>query len=1036
MKTEFPYGQKTDAYLNVKEAAKEPWRGVTAWVQGSPYLVIDKNRESFVIEGENGNVHTLDGFEKWEPATEQSALVAASRVDGSPFVYGARVGLHTVGNLIYFEKEWSARIEDSNKALPLERLVARYDKFRWDKNADMYPQTEMRCPECLSDDVGPRGEFGDSKGDTECYNCGHLGDERDFMVEEPDADLGDAGFYEDWNPTAATKVSEFPEGQMNEFDYHVPPLGIHGTTHKEMRNAGLSAEITWPPGLFPDEPEGYISSLPGRTAGKDAMNTADILEPPNYHIPPGYFVRVRTPHDPEAVRAIFDRYGGGPREAVAKVGERQEGAKCPHCGSHALKAYSMPKGEGTAKMVCLTCGKEHSRDVMPNPQSKIAGPLDFFRKKPNEGYPAKNPHSEMAIQQSTCENCGGNNFEVLTPHEFARKGRGAVSCRDCGSITHIGKVAYNPVDPDLQAQIMGLTQQIQQAYAEGNTQKAQQLQERLNQLVQNPNAPAQTTQMSYASTEDCSCGGDCGCGKKESPGEFVLRQTQADLQKLAPGKEHMKGVSPKRNRQYEDILASCRKSHPDYSEERCKELAARTVNKTRAEKGETKSSIEPVDTIDKFFIESAKWANPYDEYPSQDIDYGSDDDEKFFCKGCGEEFAKSQMKEPFDSFGEGTCPNCGQHDWDDVDDAPYEPDQDEYTGPGDYEMYGPDRPRMEDYVSRKQAWIDGADDPDTPTPQQVDLDQYQQEDPMTTFQDPGMESEYDYAHCPNCDGPGVLLGQLGSRVHHRCRNCGMDFSHKISAVNDDVKLVNQNTLKAFKDSSGADLVAGSLYLLRHPEHKVPDVVKILNLEDNRIEAAIASDEHGAFPIHITHDDVYTLDPYEKTGGWKVAGEPRGLPGEGLSDPRIPNQYERERDPGPDFDDPTLGVDIAHFKAYLQEASDEELQQLLDDQKLNLGAEQFVKEELANRNAQYWQDREFGGGDLPPEEDPFTIWPGGGHPLDRMGKVAVRDFSAQEQRELIDENPDGRARNFDRLDLAGTHYNLKEEHTDPYFLLGL
>jgi hypothetical protein len=32
------------------------------------------------------------------------------------------------------------------------------------------------------------------------------------------------------------------------------------------------------------------------------------------------------------------------------------------------------------------------------------------------------------------------------------------------------------------------------------------------------------------------------------------------------------------------------------------------------------------------------------------------------------------------------------------------------------------------------------------------------------------------SECPVCGGPGVLLGQLGRRVHHRCRDCGMDFS--------------------------------------------------------------------------------------------------------------------------------------------------------------------------------------------------------------------------------------------------------------------
>jgi len=60
--------------------------------------------------------------------------------------------------------------------------------------------------------------------------------------------------------------------------------------------------------------------------------------------------------------------------------------------------------------------------------------------------------------------------------------------------------------------------------------------------------------------------------------------------KEAPGKEHMKGVSDKRNRQYEHVLESCKESHPEWDEDRCKEYAARTVNKTRSEKGETKSA--------------------------------------------------------------------------------------------------------------------------------------------------------------------------------------------------------------------------------------------------------------------------------------------------------------------------------------------------------------------------------------------------------------------------------------------------------------
>lgn len=58
--------------------------------------------------------------------------------------------------------------------------------------------------------------------------------------------------------------------------------------------------------------------------------------------------------------------------------------------------------------------------------------------------------------------------------------------------------------------------------------------------------------------------------------------------KEAPGKEHMKGVSDKRNRQYEHIKEQCLADGG--SEEHCKEMAARTVNKQRSEHGETKDS--------------------------------------------------------------------------------------------------------------------------------------------------------------------------------------------------------------------------------------------------------------------------------------------------------------------------------------------------------------------------------------------------------------------------------------------------------------
>ena len=39
------------------------------------------------------------------------------------------------------------------------------------------------------------------------------------------------------------------------------------------------------------------------------------------------------------------------------------------------------------------------------------------------------------------------------------------------------------------------------------------------------------------------------------------------------------------------------------------------------------------------------------------------------------------------------------------------------------------------------------------------------------------EDEDEAVSCPECNGPGVPLGALGSRKHYRCRDCGAGFSH-------------------------------------------------------------------------------------------------------------------------------------------------------------------------------------------------------------------------------------------------------------------
>jgi hypothetical protein len=81
---------------------------------------------------------------------------------------------------------------------------------------------------------------------------------------------------------------------------------------------------------------------------------------------------------------------------------------------------------------------------------------------------------------------------------------------------------------------------------------------------------------------------------EEIPMSMAAASTkEADMIKEAPGKQHLPGASPKRNRQYEHIKQQY--IEDGLSEEEAAERAARTVNKQRSEHGETKGSSKTAD---------------------------------------------------------------------------------------------------------------------------------------------------------------------------------------------------------------------------------------------------------------------------------------------------------------------------------------------------------------------------------------------------------------------------------------------------------
>jgi transposase-like protein len=590
-----------------------------------------------------------------------------------------------------------------------------------------------------------------------------------------------------------------------------------------------------------------------------------------------------------------------------------------------------------------------------------------------------------------CPNCGSHTLRLVDKKEDSNK----VVCLTCRNEFQKKALTY-PEDPNMQAQLIGLMQQLATANEQGNRDEVRRIQAEIEKIMGG-----------YDADRMVAPGMPTSAPASGSPFGGRLYS----MVKEAPGKEHMKGVSPKRNRQYEHILESCKKEHPDWSEDRCKELAARTVNKQRSEKGETKSSAEKFTPGTRVQVTHPKHKGQrgtITEFKGKQDDI---DEEKYqILLDSGDTL--EELNESFFEKIKSANVNLPDSPLDyflgsmSVEAQPY----------GDPAFSGGD-PMMEDPMMSGPP-MDPMMDAGAPP-----MDAGPMPDPTMM---PMGEDEYQVPECPMCGGPGSLLGSMGRKTYFRCDNCGVDFfdeddtvltaavkegddfGGKLPSMNRDKpetffevkddnwhadeadypwdepeeqKLVCPNcksnvssqgvrgpvehfictnaecrmefgiaseppaehiendpaelfgefesSKTAYTDVKGEALKPGNWYTMHHKDYPVPDTVRVLNIEDSHLEAAIASDEDNHFPIRITLEEGYSFEPYEESESVEVVSK--------------------------------------------------------------------------------------------------SGW-----------KLARRNYSAKEQRELIDENPEGRARNADKLDLSGTHYEIKnviveKDDLDQFFI---
>jgi hypothetical protein len=121
---------RPDHFANLRKEAAESYRGMTAIVSGKPYLVVDREKVEYVLEGENGEKLWMEGGFDYFARTEHNALIAASRVH-HPFAAGNKLGDWEFGRLAYVEGQWYVRNGATDQVVPIEELTQLLEDNDW-----------------------------------------------------------------------------------------------------------------------------------------------------------------------------------------------------------------------------------------------------------------------------------------------------------------------------------------------------------------------------------------------------------------------------------------------------------------------------------------------------------------------------------------------------------------------------------------------------------------------------------------------------------------------------------------------------------------------------------------------------------------------------------------------------------------------------------------------------------------------------------------------------------------------------------------
>lgn len=978
-----------DSYLNIKEAAQEAWRGLTAFVQGVPYLVIDKEGSVYTLEGEDGTILKLEHFE-WQPGDEYNKLIAASRLPESPLAEGQSFDGIFMGKLAYEDGRWEVLTDDGSAVVPIDEFVDHIASNNWFKFADETqlwvltangqvihaPVDQVHShPQMIYATFGSDPEMSDLYGGA--YQA--MGEIRNGQVHlsallPPDYSGEGPARWEaikvgrqvrralksEGINTSMTMTASSPQGdvefplysseairQVNDPEQvrqaaegnHVfmPPAGLGGHTNMYFHQNGMNAKLRFPP--TSNLPDGAEVELPGNIRPYTQWQFSHWDD--NGGIVPMNEVPVElveSSHSPEEVEQAFrdaERMMGrrGHVEEEYRVAQaaiesaHEDGLRCPECGSHSMRALHVEND--TASMKCLTCGNEFAHEVTKNFTDHKSSLI-----MESEYHYIRKEGDEYCIWQK-------GTGKTLSCH--ATKEKAEEAFRAMMSDKHGADIPLRPDQVEHPGDLRTLTFNLQ-----GEPQTVQVHAENLALAIKElVDRGATDVQIGYSDS---------------TPGDLTLPENWASMQKGSPypsdSYKNAPDHTPKGQKKWPEevnaIYNACMREgngRGDTKEEKESSCAAIAWAQYKKNDG------HPKDSDKRSSAAHTPGTRVEVTHPSAKGQRGSILKNKGTDKATGED-----TYDVLYDNGE-KAEGLRHSDLKRIKSAKFNSD----------EHFLETVP----ILPKEAAPYPGlAPVQQTPYPQ----------NPAGGQSYPGFNTDSTSEECPNCHSHNTMVANMvNGAPFFRCLDCGTSFQGHTASVK-----------TAWNDVNGNPITPGGWYVMHSPKYKVPDVVQVLNLEDTRIEAAIEGDENYHFPLHISSDDVeangYSFEPYTH------------------------EEYERREHTADTSPDPNQRQ--AETMQRIQEllasgASQDEVKAVLD--------QYYAIQDQQQEQAQQVQTQQPAPNQVPGQ-------------MLTHNKEARKSFTPAQQRELINENMSGRARNFDKLNLEGTHYESQvKEEDDPFFL---